>query len=69
MKSLIDKTYKGFMDAVDKFANCSTETPINKQKKIINNTSAGKFEERTSIGFASLTESFTPTDSSNSSDS
>ena len=44
MKSLIDKTYKGFMDAVDNFANCSTETPIRKQKKIINNTSIRKPE-------------------------
>lgn len=44
MKSLIDKTYKGFMDAVDNFANCSTETPIKKRKKIMNNTSAEKPE-------------------------
>ena len=44
MKSLIDKTYKGFMDAVENFANCSTETPIRKQKKNINNTSIRKPE-------------------------
>ena len=32
MKSLVDKTYKGLIDAVDKFANCSTDVSIKPQK-------------------------------------